>query len=1090
MSKANATKERGAVRGKPATVEPSGFFALRTPLLPFDELRQLGDGLSATAAAAPALAAALDRDRQLARARLRAIVERPEVREALFVASPSLDESLAVWREAPDSERGAKVERTLVRYVARMCARPTPFGLFAGCSVGTLAAETRLELAARGAYRRHARLDCDYLSRLCDVLGRDRAIRSTLDYRPNASAHRVAGRLRYATSSVSEGVRAYHLVAVESTGYIEATLERARGGARLEALAAALVDDDISADDAGAFVDELVELQLLVSDLEPQLTGEEPLAELVRQLDRHDASRAAAGPLAEAQLALGTLDERPLGAPAGDYRRIADGLRRLPAEVDVARLFQVDLVKPVTAATLGPQPVAELMHVVSILQRMSRRPPLALDTFRNEFVRRYEEREVPLSEVLDGEAGIGFQPDAVAAEGAPLLKGLPFGKPAAADAAPETHAELLLRRVHQALADGADEIVLQEAELEPYFADEPAPLPLGFSLMATLLAPSPAAVDAGEFRIYLDGVDGPSGAKLLGRFCHADAELTAHVRAHLRAEEALRPDALFAEIAHLPQGRAGNIILRPLLRDHEIAFFGRSGAPRDQQIALDDLTVSVAGERVVLRSRRLGREIIPRLTSAHAFANRANLDVYRFLCALQGQDQGMLGISWGALAKAPHLPRLRLGRTILSLARWRLTAADVEPLTAAAAGERFAAAQRLRRRWRLPRWVNLVDGENALPIDLDNVLFVDTFVSLVKNAEEVVLTEVLGADGSVVRGPEGGFMHELVVPMLSLAQRRAAVTASSVSAAPPVEAAAVERTFLPGSEWLYAKIYTGAAGADAVLRDLIAPVVAAARARGACDRWHFVRYGDPDWHLRLRFGGDATRLWSELLPALSRAAEEGRARGDLRMLQLDTYEREIERYGGPHGIALAEALFAADSTAVLGIVATLSGDEAAEARWRIALRGIDLLLEDLGLDVPARLAVVTRCRDGFAREFGGGAPLARAIGDKFRAEQASLCRLLARDHDGGELEPAFRLLAARSEEVRPIAAVLREHAAAGRLTTDLDDLAQSFVHMHANRILRGAARAQERVLYDLLCRVYAGRIARARQGSAEGRVAS
>src|SRR6185503_11884667 len=117
MSKANATKERGAVRGKPATVEPSGFFALRTPLLPFDELRQLGDGLSATAAAAPALAAALDRDRQLARARLRAIVERPEVREALFVASPSLDESLAVWREAPESERGAKVERTLVRYV-------------------------------------------------------------------------------------------------------------------------------------------------------------------------------------------------------------------------------------------------------------------------------------------------------------------------------------------------------------------------------------------------------------------------------------------------------------------------------------------------------------------------------------------------------------------------------------------------------------------------------------------------------------------------------------------------------------------------------------------------------------------------------------------------------------------------------------------------------------------------------------------------------------------------------------------------------------------------------------------------------------
>ena len=42
--------------------------------------------------------------------------------------------------------------------------------------------------------------------------------------------------------------------------------------------------------------------------------------------------------------------------------------------------------------------------------------------------------------------------------------------------------------------------------------------------------------------------------------------------------------------------------------------------------------------------------------------------------------------------------------------------------------------------------------------------------------------------------------------------------------------------------------------------------------------------------------------------------------GQLWRLQLDTYEREVERYGGPEGMVLAERLFQADSEAVLEIV--------------------------------------------------------------------------------------------------------------------------------------------------------------------------
>jgi hypothetical protein len=107
--------------------------------LPFDELVTWGEGLEAAGSKNdPArLEQALAADRARLRRQLVAAIGRPEVREALFVASPSLDEALDLWLGEPASPRRERAERAIVRYFARMAGRATPFGLFAGCSVGT-----------------------------------------------------------------------------------------------------------------------------------------------------------------------------------------------------------------------------------------------------------------------------------------------------------------------------------------------------------------------------------------------------------------------------------------------------------------------------------------------------------------------------------------------------------------------------------------------------------------------------------------------------------------------------------------------------------------------------------------------------------------------------------------------------------------------------------------------------------------------------------------------------------------------------------------------------------------------------------------
>src|SRR5919198_2258359 len=131
----------------------SGFFVLRAPLLPFDVLAELSAGLSATGIgtcgrdpkaesgsaldrAGSGLDSALAEERARVRERLSALTSRCDVREALFVASPDLEQNLGVWLEAPLGERGQRIERAIYRYLARMSGRATPFGLFAACSVG------------------------------------------------------------------------------------------------------------------------------------------------------------------------------------------------------------------------------------------------------------------------------------------------------------------------------------------------------------------------------------------------------------------------------------------------------------------------------------------------------------------------------------------------------------------------------------------------------------------------------------------------------------------------------------------------------------------------------------------------------------------------------------------------------------------------------------------------------------------------------------------------------------------------------------------------------------------------------------------
>ena len=198
-------------------------------------------------------------------------------------------------------------------------------------------------------------------------------------------------------------------------------------------------------------------------------------------------------------------------------------------------------------------------------------------------------------------------------------------------------------------------------------------------------------------------------------------------------------------------------------------------------------------------------------------------------------------------------------------------------------------------------------------------------------------------------------------------------------------------------------------------------------------------------------------------------------------MQLDTYEREVERYGGPAGIELAEQLFHADSAAVVEILAgSIPATRGNEERWRICLLGLDALLTDFGFDLARKQAVVARVRRAYGVEQREDTALRRAMGERHRQVGREAAAMLMVPPEGDHpLAPGVEVLKRRSEELAPIVAEMRAREEAGRLSPGLAAMASSFMHMHAIRMFRGSAKRHEIVLYELLSRAYLERARRA-----------
>jgi len=688
----------------------------------------------------------------------------PLVKEACFLASPPLYFEMEKWTKGElDKKKERKIRFSLLKYLTRMSTRCTPFGLFAGCSLGDFDDSTSIKNAEPNMNKRHTRLDMNYLVALSQDLSKQKGIREQLLYYPNSSIYQTGSRLRYIEYYYIESQRKHHIVEVDNSPYLQKLLSKSDKGAFLRNLILILEKDGIPKKDAENFIDELLESQLLVSELEPSVSGPEFMPQIFEVLERIKDSEKEIEFLKKTEKALHTIDKL-IGNTPKAYLQLAEDLKTYPTSPELKYLFQTDMELQPKENKLSTEVVKSVQKGIALLNKIT--PPVTEDNltkFKEAFRERYEGREMPLSKVLDVETGIGYLQNNGSGDINPLVDDivLPFKKDS------YNPININQNEIHRILEEklilsdqnGSQKIVFIDKDFED-FPSNWDDLPDTLSVMIKII------LEGDYEKIQFSRLGGSSAANLLGRFCHGNAELSRFTQNITDLERAMNPNKILADIVHLPEARVGNILMRPSFRDYEIPYLAKSNLNLQHQISLNDLFISVRNDTILLRSKKLNKEIVPHLTNAHNFSANA-LPIYQFLCDMQTQNQRAgLFFDFGFLGNNRHfLPRVEYRDLILHEATWKVKKEDIQVLLDTCESTKTFGKE--VREWRtglkLPKYALLRDGDNELLVDFENLTSVRMLLDTVKSRPEFLLTEFLFANEGIVKSENSYYTHQMVI---------------------------------------------------------------------------------------------------------------------------------------------------------------------------------------------------------------------------------------------------------------------------------------------------------------------------------------
>lgn len=969
-----------------------------------------------------------------------------------------------------DRKNVAKIKHTLYNYYTRWYTTTVPYGFFS--SVGTAAwrqNETNIELAS---FRQSYRLDMDVISKLSLLATGIHSIRYNILYYPNNTVYQAGDYLRFLEATEEGSKLSYKISAVEHNEIITTIMQLAHEGRTISALASALANEDYSQQELEEFIDELVNAQLLMPQTRLNISGPDAFTRLCETIGNLNLEGDS-----EWQHIIALFESikkilSKFSDSNSDFLKLFNQLKNIIEAGGIAVnekfLLQVDNFSELSQNSIDHNIAAHLYEALTAMSCFNQNnfKPF-IETFKKKFTERYEDASIPLLQVIDSESGIGFgdisfQNDSV------LLSELNFEEQAGDyllhSAKGDALRTLLYKRYYEALKENKSEIRFYKedfADKDPKVAELAANFQIIFSV-----------IDKEQNLLHLRTAGNSSGADLISRFAYASPVINGMIDEITAFEQAYYGDAVIAEIVHISDYRIGNITFRPFMRQYEIPVFTNSVRPPEEQLPLSDLMVTVREGKVVVWSKKLGKRVIPMLTNAHNY-HRETTPVYQFLSEISYQNTlpSLFIDRAETTIVGNYVPRIQYENVVLYPATWRFDASELAELTNAMEELTPALLEKFKTKWNLPRKTALVDGGSNVLVDWTSTVSVYYFLKTVLNKRGIVFLEefLFNPEKALVTDQQGRAYISECITMVNNVLKTPDTTGPGIRPAQTN----LQTKYHAGQEWLYFKIYCGVVTGDKLMSNDIATLVQTLFDRDLISKFFFIRYNDPEYHLRLRFKtlphhtGDVINLFNNSMADFIN-------NDIIWKVQLDTYVREVQRYGY-ETIDFAESVFDADSKFVMELLPLIRESYAQHSPF-LFMKGVDTMLNAFGFSAKEKHRFIEDRKKAYEGEFNVEKSLnvKQSIAKKDQSYRRLILHVLEGSYERmSDSLNTNGITTATGNFHERLVHVFEQYK---HLLTDknkLWSLCASLVHMHAIRMFQTKPRYNELVAYSLLCTAYA-----------------
>jgi len=675
------------------------------------------------------------------------------VREAIYIASPDFYHAMEQWADSSlkKKKRIDSIRSKFLAYLIRMSTRCTPFGLFAGVGMGTFGFESKIVKASIEEQKRVTRLDMHVLSNVYDHVADLPEIKDKAKYKSNGSLYKVRDHYRYMRYTKEKELRVYNIHGLKSTSYLEDIIESTKHYKPFREIVDILVSQGFSEDDSKGYVYQLISAQVLTSEISPVVCPGNNLQSLIAKLESFEIEDNVKSGLTEIQKKISKLDTDFNHSDVDTYNDIKNECEALNVKYNEKNLLQVDSFSTLTDDSLNKKYAYQTLRAANLLYKLSNETKNErLKSFKEKFGLRYEQEEVLLNDVLDVDIGIGYG-NTSAWNSSDLLHKIKSQSYSKGDVTLENRI-----RENQFLGFPLSTRMIHLKDLMPSI-DTKEDIDLG----STFYALVELYQEEDTILIHPKAISYCS-SKLLARFSHLDSKFHDAIQKMIDIEN--NDEAkIYAEIVHLPQTRTGNILTRKLSRNYEIPYLCKGANPESQQISIGDILISIRNNKIVLRSKKLNKEIIPRNTTAHNYKN-GSLPIYHFLSDVQTEyHRSSVFFNVNAFADLNYTPRVVHNNIILRKAKWIFTKHHVDELESILNAKEISEnISKWKEKYSLPTYCLIGHHDNLIPINLTNLTCLQLLIEKLKTEKKVVLTEFISPAEMVTDEAQNRYMNEFI----------------------------------------------------------------------------------------------------------------------------------------------------------------------------------------------------------------------------------------------------------------------------------------------------------------------------------------